>query len=166
MRGWRALDDTFRRHWAIQVARERADEARELHRRAVEDEVERRPLEQSRWLGLQVRALLALIAVAEEGSFANAARRLGYSRSTISHQIAQLETAVGVSLLVRGGGSRLVTVTPAGRVVVAHGRAVLRLLDNAEAQVAAVVSREGRRRTLVPGLVRWDAGSPPAPAGG
>ena len=125
---------------------------------------DRRSLEHSRWLGLQVRALHALVVVAEEGSFVNAARRLGYSRSTISHQIAQLETAVGVSLLVRGSGSRSVTVTPAGGIVVAHGRAVLRLLENAEAQVAAV-GRTGRKRGLVPGLVRWDTGSPPtAPA--
>jgi molybdenum-dependent DNA-binding transcriptional regulator ModE len=160
------MDDTFRRQWAIQVARERADEARELHRRAVEEEGERRPLEHSRWLGLQVRALHALVVVAEEGSFVNAARRLGYSRSTISHQIAQLETAVGASLLVRGSGSRSVTVTPAGGIVVAHGRAILKLLENAEAQVAAV-GRTGRRRGLVPGLVRWDTGSSPtAPANG
>ena len=135
-------------------------EARELHRRSIEDEVERRPLEHSRWLGLQVRALLALVAVAEEGSFVNAARRLGYSRSTISHQIAQLEAAVGVSLLVRGSGSRSVTVTPAGGIVVAHGRAVLRLLENAETQVAGL--ERPRRRALVPGLVRWDTGSAPA----
>jgi molybdenum-dependent DNA-binding transcriptional regulator ModE len=154
------MDDTFRREWAVQVARERADEARELHRRPIEDEVERRPLEHSRWLGLQVRALLALVAVAEEGSFVNAARRLGYSRSTISHQIAQLEAAVGVSLLVRGSGSRSVTVTPAGGIVVAHGRAVLRLLENAESQVAGL--ERPRRRALVPGLVRWDTGSAPA----
>jgi molybdenum-dependent DNA-binding transcriptional regulator ModE len=154
------MDDTFRREWAIQVARERAEKARELHRRPIEDEVERRPLEHSRWLGLQVRALLALVAVAEEGSFVNAARRLGYSRSTISHQIAQLEAAVGVSLLVRGSGSRSVTVTPAGGIVVAHGRAVLRLLENAETQVAGL--ERPRRRALVPGLVRWDAGSAPA----
>ena len=87
------MDDTFRRHWAIQVARERADEARELHRRSIDEEADRRPLEHSRWLGLQVRALHALVVVAEEGSFVNAARRLGYSRSTISHQIAQLERA-------------------------------------------------------------------------
>ena len=154
------MDDTFRREWAIPVARERADEARELHRRPIEDEVERRPLEHSRWLGLQVRALLALVAVAEEGSFVSAARRLGYSRSTISHQIAQLEAAVGVSLLVRGSGSRSVTVTPAGGIVVAHGRAVLRLLENADTQVAGL--ERPRRRARVPGLVRWDAGSAPA----
>ena len=70
-----------------------------------------------------MRSLLALVAVVEEGSFVAAARRLGYSRSTISHQIAQLEAAVGVPLVVRGSGSRSVTVTPAGGVVVAHGRA-------------------------------------------
>jgi DNA-binding transcriptional LysR family regulator len=157
------MDDTFRRQWAIQVARERADQARELHRRAEED-VERRTLEHSRWLGIQVRSLLTLVAVAEEGSFVSAARRLGYSRSTISHQIAQLEAAVGVSLLVRGSGSRSVTVTPAGGIVVAYGRAILRLLENAEAQVA-VVNRNGRRRGLVPDL-GWEPGAvPPAPAG-
>jgi len=154
------VDDTFRREFAIQAARERADKARQVHRHSIEDEVERRPLEHSRWLGLQVRALLALVAVAEEGSFVNAARRLGYSRSTISHQIAQLEAAVGVSLLVRGSGSRSVTVTPAGGIVVAHGRAVLRLLENAETQLAGL--ERPRRRGLVPGLARWDAGSAPA----
>ena len=156
------MDDTFRREFAIQAARERADQARQVHQHSIEDDVERRPFEHSRGLGLQVRALLALVAVAEEGSFVNAARRLGYSRSTISHQIAQLEAAVGVSLLVRGSGSRSVTVTPAGGIVVAHGRAVLRLLENAETQVAAV-TRGGRRRSLVPGL-RWDPGTPPVTA--
>jgi molybdenum-dependent DNA-binding transcriptional regulator ModE len=153
------MDDTFRREWAIQVARERAHEARELHRRSIEDEVERRPLEHSRWLGLQVRALLALVAVAEEGSFVRAARRLGYSRSTISHQIAQLELAVGTSLVVRGSGSRSVTVTPAGGVVVAHGRAVLRVLENAESQLAELARRERGRRTVAPPL-SWDSGAP------
>lgn len=156
------MDDTFRRQWAIQVAKERADQARDFTR-AVEPEIERRPLERSQWLGLQVRSLLALIAVAEEGSFIAAATRLGYSRSTISHQIAQLESAVGVSLLVRGRGYRSVTVTAAGRIVVMHGRAVLRLLENAETQVAEL-GRQGRGRGLVPGLVRWDAGSAPPPA--
>ena len=108
-------------------------------------EPEPRPLERSRWLGLQVRSLLALVVVAEEGSFVQAARRLGYSRSTISHQIAQLEAAIGESLLVRGSGSRSVMVTPAGKVVVAHGRAVLKLLDNAEAQLAELARRERGR---------------------
>jgi len=137
------MDDAFRRQWAVQLAKERADQARAWSPTYDEpDEPERRPLERSRWLGLQVRSLLALVAVAEEGSFVQAARRLGYSRSTISHQIAQLESAIGESLVVRGSGSRSVTVTPAGNVVVAHGRAVLKVLENAEAQLAELARRE------------------------
>jgi molybdenum-dependent DNA-binding transcriptional regulator ModE len=161
------MDDTFRRQWAIQLARERAEQAR-IPTSSFDDEVaeavERRPLERSRWLGLQIRSLLALVAVAEEGSFVRAATRLGYSRSTISHQIAQLEAAIGVSLVVRGSGSRSVTVTPAGRVVVAHGRAVLRLLENAESQLGELARREHRRRTPAPAL--WDPVAPPRPAAG
>ena len=110
-----------------------------------------------------MRSLLALVAVAEEGSFVRAARRLGYSRSTISHQIAQLESAIGVSLVVRGSGSRSVVVTPEGSIVVAHGRAVLRLLGNAEAQLAELSRRGGGRRAAHP---VWDSVAPPRPAEG
>ena len=159
------MDDTFRREWAVQIAHERAAQARARTRPFVDEvaeavqQVEHGPFERSRWLGLQVRSLLALVAVAEEGSFVRAARRLGYSRSTISHQIAQLELAVGTSLVVRGSGSRSVTVTPAGGVVVAHGRAVLRVLENAESQLAELARRERGRRTAEPPLA-WDGGAP------
>jgi molybdenum-dependent DNA-binding transcriptional regulator ModE len=156
------MDEAFRRQWAIQLAHERAEQARVLAR-TYEDAPEPRRLERSRWLGLQVRSLLALVVVAEEGSFVQAARRLGYSRSTISHQIAQLEAAIGESLLVRGSGSRSVIVTPAGKVVVAHGRAVLRLLDNAEAQLAELARRERGRRP-VPSL--WGGVVGPRPVEG
>jgi molybdenum-dependent DNA-binding transcriptional regulator ModE len=156
------MDDTFRRQWAIQLAHERAEQAR-VHARSFEDEPpEPRPLERSRWLGLQVRSLLALVVVAEEGSFVQAARRLGYSRSTISHQIAQLEAAIGVSLLLRGSGSRSVIVTPAGKVVVAHGRAVLKLLDNADAQLLELARRERGRRPAP----LWGGVAAPRPAEG
>jgi molybdenum-dependent DNA-binding transcriptional regulator ModE len=156
------MDENFRRQWSIQLAKERAEQAR-AWTPSYEDEPERQPLERSRWLGLQVRSLLALVAVAEEGSFVRAARRLGYSRSTISHQIAQLEAAIGVSLVVRGSGSRSVTVTPAGGIVVAHGRAVLKLLDNAEAQLAELARRERRRQDLPS---RWGAVTAPRPLEG
>lgn len=100
----------------------------------------RRPLavERTSWMGIHARVLAALVAVAEERSFGRAARRLGYSRSSVSHQIAQLEAAVGVALLVRGPGGRHVRVTPAGEIVVAHGRALLRLLESARVQVERV----------------------------
>ncbi len=158
------LDDSLRRGWVAQVAQERADQARarppahESH----EADVEPRPFEKSRWLGLQVRSLLALVAVAEEGSFVGAARRLGYSRSSISHQIAQLEAAVGMSLVVRSSGSRSILVTPAGRIVVGHGRAVIRLLAHAESQLGGLSSGERRQRAGQPLWLGPDA--PPAQA--
>ena len=154
-------DDPFRRHHlAFQSAQEHADRARRTHPEYDAADGSRPPLDRSRWLGLQVRSLLAIVVVAEEGSFVAAARRLGYSRSTISHQIAQLEMAVGCSLIVRSSGSRTVTFTPAGRVVAAHGRAVFRLLANADNQLAELQLRE-RRRLVVP-LGGWESDTPVA----
>src|ERR1044072_1298222 len=99
-------DFRWRSEYAAQVARERAESARATHSGKHDDEPDRdRPLERARWLGIQLRSLLALVTVVEEGSFVAAARRLGYSRSTISHQIAQLESAIGVALVVRGSGA-------------------------------------------------------------
>ena len=130
------IHETLRNDYSQQIAREKAAQARATDRGNIPELP--RQIERARWLGVQMRSLLALVAVVEEGSFVAAARRLGYSRSTISHQIAQLEAAVGVPLVLRGSGSRSVTVTPAGGVVVAHGRAMLKLLESAESKVAAI----------------------------
>lgn len=151
------LDESLRRYWGAQIARERVEEARERGRTFHSEPTERPALERSRWLGLQVRSLLALVAVAEEGSFVAAARRLGYSRSTISHQIAQLEAALGASLVVRGSGLRSVVVTREGGIVVAHGRVVLRLLANAEAQLGELERGELRRTARRPLRLEPDA---------
>lgn len=102
------------------------------------------PVERTSWMGIHARVLMSLVAVAEERSFGRAARRLGYSRSSVSHQIAQLEAAIGVPLVQRGRGGRTVHVTPAGEVVVAHGRAMLRLLESARTQVERVAAAESR----------------------
>jgi DNA-binding transcriptional LysR family regulator len=99
------------------------------------------PVERTSWMGVHARVLAALVAVAEERSFGRAARRLGYSRSNVSHQIAQLEAAVGVALVQRGPGGRSVRVTPAGEIVVAHSRALIRLLESARLQIERTTER-------------------------
>ncbi|MFL5893683.1 MAG: LysR family transcriptional regulator, partial [Thermoleophilaceae bacterium] len=60
------------------------------------------------WPQMELRQLLALRAIAREGSFAAAAASLGYTQSAISQQIAGLERAVGHRLVERPGGRRRV----------------------------------------------------------
>src|SRR4029079_6764373 len=67
-------------------------------------------------LGVEVRHLAALRAVAEEGTFGAAALRLGYAQSAISQQIAALERYVGHRLFDPPGGSRPGTLTRAGEL--------------------------------------------------
>ncbi len=72
-----------------------------------------------------LRQLTAFAAVADEGSFIGAADVLGRSQAGISQQIASLERATGTTLFDRPGGPRPVTLTPAGRALLRHARAVL-----------------------------------------
>ncbi len=73
----------------------------------------------------EIRHLLALSAVAEEGSFGRAGDVLGFSQSAISQQIASLEKVVGTPVFDRPGGPRAPSLTPAGRLLLRHATAVL-----------------------------------------
>ncbi len=84
---------------------------------------------------VELRYLRALAVIAEEGTFGQAAARLGYTQSSVSQQIAALEKAVGGAVFDRPGGPRPVRITPLGEVVLAHGRD---LLTKAEALTDAV----------------------------
>jgi DNA-binding transcriptional LysR family regulator len=95
-------------------------------------------MEPDRWLGVELRHLAALQALAQEGSFGRAARRLGYTQSAISQQIAALERAVGERLVERPGGPRPVTLTEAGRLLLAHAEAIVARLKAAQADMAAL----------------------------
>jgi DNA-binding transcriptional LysR family regulator len=96
-------------------------------------------MELDRWLGIEVRHLAALQAVAEEGSFRRAATKLGYTQSAISQQVATLERVVGAKLIERPGGPRAVFLTDAGRLVLRHAEAIMARLKAAEADVAAML---------------------------
>ena len=78
---------------------------------------------------LEIRYLVALDAVATEGSFGRAAERLGYTQSAVSQQISALERAVGAPLFDRPGGPRPVALTPLGGMLAEHARDVLARLE-------------------------------------
>jgi DNA-binding transcriptional LysR family regulator len=95
-------------------------------------------MEANEWLGVELRHLAALEAVATEGTFGRAAEKLGYTQSAVSQQIATLERIVGERLVERPGGPRPVTLTEAGRLLLGHAEAIVARLQAAQADIAAL----------------------------
>ena len=90
------------------------------------------------WLGLELRHLVALKAIAEHGTFGRAAKSLGYTQSAISQQIATLERIVGQRLIERPGGPRPVSLTEAGELLLRHADAIAARLQAAQADLVAL----------------------------
>lgn len=80
--------------------------------------------------------LRIFLAVAEEGSFNRAAKRLGRSISVVSYGIASLEAQLGVALFAREG-SRRPELTEAGKALLSEARTVA---DDVDALLAKVRS--------------------------
>jgi DNA-binding transcriptional LysR family regulator len=76
---------------------------------------------------IKLSQLRAFVAVAESGSFGEAALDLEISQSAVSHAIAVLEEQLGVVLLNRGRhGARL---TPVGAQLLEYAQTILRSLE-------------------------------------
>lgn len=80
-----------------------------------------------------VKQLQAFMAVVDGGNFQAAARRLNTSQPAISRRITELESALMVRLFDRT--TRTCTLTPRGRLLVAHATNVMRDLSLAVATV-------------------------------
>lgn len=94
----------------------------------------------------QVRSIRVLCAIAEHGSFSAAARSLGMTQSAVSQHVALLERETGLPVVDRG--TRPVELTEAGAVLVRHGRAVTRQLEDAEQALAELAGRRAGRLRL------------------
>lgn len=92
-----------------------------------------------------IKQLAALQAVAAEGTFIDAAYRLGYSQAAISQQIAGLEQAIGHAVFDRPGGPRPVSLTPTGRVCLHNAEAITERLAHMHAEVSALHAGVGGR---------------------
>lgn len=82
----------------------------------------------------KLAAMSALVRVVVSGSYAEAARRLGVTRSAVSKAVAELETELGVRLLDRT--TRRVTPTEAGLAYYERCVAILAQVEETEAQVS------------------------------
>lgn len=88
---------------------------------------------------LTLDQLRVLVAIADDGSFSAAGRRLGRAQSAISQSVATLEDVQGVTLFDRSGFRPV--LTDVGRALVGQARAVLAGAARFEAVAAA--TREG-----------------------
>ncbi|WP_439598284.1 LysR family transcriptional regulator [Falsiroseomonas sp.] len=80
--------------------------------------------------------LRCFLAVAQAGSMREAAQRLRLAQSAISRRIQQLEEDLGVQLLERG--ARGVALTPAGEILLHHGREATHLTERLRADLDAL----------------------------
>jgi LysR family nitrogen assimilation transcriptional regulator len=82
---------------------------------------------------MDLRQLRYFVAVAERGGFAAAASTLNVAQSALSRHVKELEHELGGALLERG--SRGVSVTESGKVLLARGRWLLGAIDDIKAEV-------------------------------
>src|SRR5271155_2936066 len=86
--------------------------------------------------GVELRQLSHFVAVAEEGSFTRAARRLNYVQSALSVSVQALERELGVRLFERT--THRVTLTGPGAEILPAARRTLTAAEETRDIAAAV----------------------------
>lgn len=93
---------------------------------------------------MHLAALESLVVISETQSFAEAARRLGISQSTISMQIKSLESELRVPLFDRS--VRPPTMTPAALSIIQSARTVVSRVEDIRRSAEAEAGLRGRLR--------------------
>lgn len=101
---------------------------------------------------MELRHLRYFVAIAEAGSFTQAAeKRLHTAQPSLSRQIRDLEAGLNVQLMIRG--PRGMELTPAGLVFLDHARLILSQVD-----AATQAARQAARSAKVPFTVGFLTG--------
>lgn len=100
---------------------------------------------------MELRNLITFIHVAELGSFTKAAEQLGYSQSTISFQIKQLEDEFGCLLFERI--NHTITLTERGHELVSYAHRICALTDEFKEGLTNEKELEGNIHIVTPDSV-------------
>ena len=100
---------------------------------------------------MELRNLITFIHVAELGSFTRAAEQLGYSQSTISFQIKQLEDELDCLLFERI--NHTVTLTERGHELVSYAHKIRALTDDFKESLSKNKELNGHIHIVVPDSV-------------
>ena len=103
---------------------------------------------------MELRNLITFIHVAELGSFTKAADHLGYSQSTISFQIKQLEDELGCLLFERI--NHTIALTERGRELVSYAHRIRALTDEFKANLERENDYSGHIHIVTPDSVCED----------
>lgn len=97
---------------------------------------------------MEIRNLITFVHVAELNSFTKAAKLLGYSQSTISFQIKQLETELNCLLFERI--NHTISLTEKGREVLAYAQQVSHLTDEFKQNISDSKEISGHIHIVTP----------------
>ncbi len=100
---------------------------------------------------MELRNLITFIHVAEQGSFTRAAEQLGYSQSTVSFQIKQLEDELGCLLFERI--NHTITLTERGRELVSYAHRIRALTDDFKENLTKEEACNGHIHIVTPDSV-------------
>ena len=103
---------------------------------------------------MELRNLITFTHVAEQGSFTKAAELLGYSQSTVSFQIRQLEEELECLLFERI--NHTITLTERGRELVSYAHQILALTDEFKEKPNKEKKLTGHIRLVTPDSVCED----------
>ena len=103
---------------------------------------------------MELRNLITFIHVAELGSFTKAAEQLGYSQSTVSFQIKQLEDELDCLLFERI--NHTITLTERGHELVSYAHKIRELTDNFKENMSQDKDFSGHIHIVTPDSVCED----------
>lgn len=84
---------------------------------------------------MDIRVLRYFLSVAREENISNAAKNLHVTQPTLSRQLMELESELGVKLFLRGSGNRRITLTEEGILLRKRAEEILDLVEKTESEL-------------------------------